>query len=106
MTGTLAFPSRLPLRACFAPMDLALARSIFHVMLWMGLLLGTMTFGIFLLRRVRGRSAKQESSASELLSKFRELHSRGELSDAEYRTIKTTLAAQLQQELKGNGEKG
>lgn len=87
-------------------MDLILARSIFNVMLWMGLLLGTMTFGIFFLRRIRGRPAKQESSAGELLSKFRELHSRGELSDAEYRTIKTTLAAQLQQELKGNGEKG
>ncbi len=98
----------VPLPPCvrFVLMDLALARSIFNVMLWMGLLLGIMTFGVFLLRRVRGKPAKEESSASELLSKFRELHSRGEVSDAEYRTIKTTLAAQLQQQLKGNGEKG
>jgi hypothetical protein len=87
-------------------MELSLARAIFSVVLLMGLLLGTMTFGVFLLRRIRGRPAKQESSASELLSKFRELHSRGELSDAEYRTIKTTLAAQLQRQIKDNGERG
>ena len=49
---------------------------------------------------------QQEPTASELMSKFRELHSRGELSDAEFRTIKTTLAARLQEELKDNGETG
>jgi hypothetical protein len=87
-------------------MDLQLTGAIFRVMLWMGLVLATMTFGLFLLRRFRGRPAKQELPASELLSKFRELHSRGELSDVEYRTIKTTLAAQLQRELKDNAEKG
>ena len=77
MTGTQAFPSRLPLRACLAFMDLVLARSVFEVMLWMGLMLATLTFGLFFLRRIRGRPAKQESSASQLLSKFSELHSGG-----------------------------
>jgi hypothetical protein len=32
------------------------------------------------------------------------LHSRGGLSDEEYRTIKAKLAEQLQDELKDNGE--
>ena len=36
----------------------------------------------------------------------RELHSQGELSDEEFRTIKTNLATQLQDELNDNGEKG
>ena len=40
------------------------------------------------------------------MSKFRDLHSRGGLTDAEYRTIKTTLAVQLKQQLKDNGDKG
>ena len=34
--------------------------------------------------------------ASELMTNFRELHSQGELSDEEYRTIKTMLATKLQ----------
>ena len=47
---------------------------------------------------IRDKPAQQEPPASEMLSKFRESHSRGELSDEEFRTIKTTLAAQLQEE--------
>lgn len=85
-------------------METALPRSIFEIMLWMILLLASVTLGLYSLRMFRGRPAKQESSTSELLSKFRELHSRGELSDAEYRTIRTTLAADLQQELNDTGE--
>jgi uncharacterized membrane protein len=73
---------------------------------WTVLILCGLGIGILLLRKLRAAPAKQESTASELLSKFRELHSEGELTDAEYRTIKTRLAAELQQQIKGNGEKG
>lgn len=55
---------------------------------------------------IRSKAAQQEPTANELISKFRELHSRGELTDAEFRTIKTTLAAQLREELRDNGERG
>jgi hypothetical protein len=41
-----------------------------------------------------------------MAGKFRELHSQGVLSDAEFRTIKTALTVQLQQELKVNNETG
>jgi hypothetical protein len=34
------------------------------------------------------------------------MHSQGEISDAEFRTIKTTLADRLRDELNDNGEKG
>ena len=54
--------------------------------------------------KVRAKSAQQEPSAQELLTKFGESHSRGELSDAEFRTIITTLTLQLQAELKDNDE--
>lgn len=40
-------------------------------------------------------TAHDSEDPGELLTKFRELHSRGTLSDAEYRTIKTKLASQI-----------
>ncbi len=60
----------------------------------------------YVIGKLRGASAQQERSASELLSKFGELHRRGDLSDEEYRTIKTALASRLQEELNDNGETG
>jgi len=60
----------------------------------------------YVIGKIRAEPAKQEPDASELMSKFRDLHSKGELTDAEFRTIKTTLAARLQEELKDNGETG
>jgi uncharacterized iron-regulated membrane protein len=60
----------------------------------------------YVVAKFRGKTLQQEPTASELLTKFRDLHSQGGLSDAEYRTIKTTLASRLEQELKDNAEKG
>ncbi len=60
----------------------------------------------YVIKKIRAEAVQQEPGASELLSKFRDLHSKGELTDAEFRTIKTTLAARLQEELKDNGETG
>ena len=61
---------------------------------------------LYLVKKIRSDSAQQELTASELMSKFRELHSKGVLDDAEFRTIKTNLAARLQEELKDTGETG
>jgi hypothetical protein len=58
------------------------------------------------LKHYRRQTAQEELSANQLLAKFRELHSKGGLSDAEFRTIKTKLAASVQDELKGNGQTG
>lgn len=49
---------------------------------------------------------EQDESASDLLTKFREMHHRGDLSQAEYRTIKTMLAEKLQDEINDGGETG
>ncbi|HVU86888.1 MAG TPA: hypothetical protein VHD36_06180 [Pirellulales bacterium] len=45
-------------------------------------------------------------TTNEMLTNFRELHSQGELTDVEYRTIKATLSARLQDELKDSGKEG
>ena len=62
--------------------------------------------GVYVIGKVRGASAQHEPSASELLSKCRESHSRGEISDEEFRTIKTTLQPRLREELNDDGETG
>jgi len=59
---------------------------------------------IVALRRWRGGSYDAQPTPSELLTKFRELHDRGGLSDGEYRTIKTKLAGRLDNRLKDNNE--
>jgi len=77
-----------------------------ELVLWTALLAIMVAVVIYVIGRVRGAPAQKEPTASELLAKFRELHSKGELSDAEFRTIKTTLAVRLEEELKDNGETG
>jgi hypothetical protein len=60
----------------------------------------------YVISKIRAKTLQREHLASELLSKFREMHSRGVLTDAEFRTIKTALAEQLQNELNNNSETG
>jgi uncharacterized membrane protein len=67
--------------------------------LWFAAIFALLALAIAVLRRFRGGAADDRPTANELLTKFRELHARGGLSDDEYRTIKTKLAAQLQTEL-------
>ena len=59
--------------------------------------------GIYFAGKIKAKAVQKEPLASELLTKFREMHSRGVLSDEEFRTIKTTLTAQLRDEVKDNG---
>jgi hypothetical protein len=76
------------------------------LILALALLATLITVACYVITTIRPKPAKKERLASQWLSKFRESHSRGELSDEEFRTIKTTLATQLQDELKDNGEDG
>jgi len=64
------------------------------------------SIGIYWAGRFRDKAAQKEPPASELLTKFREMHSRGVLSDEEFRTIKTTLTERLQAELRDKDETG
>ncbi len=76
------------------------------LVVWLAVL-GVLTAIAYYVRgKIRAESVQQEPGASELLSKFRDLHSEGDLSETEFRTIKTTLAARLQDELKDDEETG
>jgi uncharacterized membrane protein len=67
--------------------------------LWFAAIFALLALAVVVLRRFRGGAADDQPTANELLAKFRELHDRGGLSDDEYRTIKTKLAAQAECEL-------
>lgn len=58
------------------------------------------------LRKSHGRDEEDQLPSSGLMTKFREMHDRGGLSDEEFRTIKTKLAANMQAELKDSDEPG
>lgn len=53
---------------------------------------------VWLVTKWRGGEVDDTQATHDSLTKFRELHARGGLSDDEYRTIKTKLAAGLDPE--------
>lgn len=79
---------------------------IAELVIWAALGAIVIALAAYVIGKIRAEPAQNEPEASDLISKFRDLHSRGELSDAEFRTIKTTLAGRLEEELKDSGETG
>lgn len=72
----------------------------------LALLAITIAIVAYIISKIRAKPLQREPPASELLSKFSEMHSQGGLTDAEFRTIKTTLAAQLQKQVNDTSERG
>jgi uncharacterized membrane protein len=73
--------------------------------LWFAVIIALLALALLLLRKWRGGSADDRLDPHELLTKFRELHVRGGLSDDEYRTIKTKLATQIDSEQNSNNQR-
>jgi hypothetical protein len=62
--------------------------------------------GAFVVKKFRDRNDDDRPTANDLLTNFRDLHDEGDISEKEYRNIKTVLGDKLHQELSDNGEKG
>jgi len=77
-----------------------------ELVVWLALLAILIALGVYVISKIRPHSAQQEQDTHELMSKFRELHSRGGLSDEEYRTIKSTFTEQLRQQLNDDDGEG
>jgi len=71
-----------------------------QAIVWFALLALLITIGVYVIAKVRGEATDERQVTSELLTDFEELHDQGELSDTEYRTIKSNLSARLQQQLR------
>ena len=56
--------------------------------------------GFYLIGKFRHGFRQSDQGPSNLLDNFRELHTRGQLSDEEYRNIKSKLAVRLRDEMR------
>jgi len=77
-----------------------LTTPIAEAVLWVSVLLMLLAVGYYLVRRFRDRIDDDRPTASDLLTNFREMHHEGDISETEFRTIKTVLGRKLQEELK------
>lgn len=83
-----------------------LQKPVTQAVIWLAVLAFLVTIAVYGLKRLREEMDDDQSGASESLSKYREMHSEGGLSDAEFRTIKTALGARIRKESKDNGNQG
>src|SRR5262245_43734358 len=70
-----------------------------QIMLWVGVGVVLLAVGVFIIRRFPKSAANDKPPTSDMLDAMRDLHARGQLSDDEYRSIKTKLATRLKREL-------
>jgi uncharacterized membrane protein len=77
-----------------------------ELVIWVAVLAAMVAVAIYVIGKVRKVPAQREPVADELLAKCRESQSRGELSDEEFRTIRTTLEERLREELRDDGQRG
>jgi uncharacterized membrane protein len=62
--------------------------------LWFSVLLGLIVLAALIVQRVRGPS-DGGASPSDLMTEFQDMRERGDLSDADYKKVKTVLGARL-----------
>lgn len=73
-----------------------------QAVIWVSVLLIVCAIGTYVVMFFRKRVSKTGSTASDLLTNFRHLHSRGGISQTEFREIKSVLGARFQDELDSN----
>jgi uncharacterized membrane protein len=75
-------------------------QSLTQAALMFALVFVVMAIGIVVVRRFRREKNDDVAESSKMMTKFRDLHDQGGLSDEEFRTIKSKLAAKLRSEIK------
>jgi hypothetical protein len=73
---------------------------------WMFVLVLMLMVAYYVVQKFRDRSGEDRQSANELMTKFREMNREGDITDAEFRTIKTVLREPLQSEVKDSSDDG
>jgi uncharacterized membrane protein len=77
-----------------------------QAVIWIAALSILIAVGGYIMGSFRGRDDEDRQSANRLLTNFRESHHQGDINDSEFRTIKTVLGAELQQELSDRDDEG
>lgn len=79
--------------------------TLIQLFVWLGVLAGLLVLSVVVVQRFRGGAAGEGQSSSELLTKFQEMEHEGDISETEYRTIKSVLGARLQRDVTGGKDK-
>ena len=66
-----------------------------QLVIWTSVLAILVAVGVYVVFLFRGEQRSDSSSSSEMLTGFRELHERGQLSPAEFRRVKSVLGEQV-----------
>jgi len=82
------------------------AATAVQIAIWVSVLCGLIVVAWLVVQRFRGGAADEGRPESELLTKFQEMRQEGDISEAEYRTIKSVLGEQLQRNVKDGKNKG
>ena len=72
---------------------------------WGAVLLGLVIVAALVVQRFRGSAAGKGATPGELLTNFQEMRERGDISDADYRRIKSVLGDKIQRDSKGGKDK-
>ena len=70
-----------------------------QITVWGGVGVVLVALAVYLIRRFPKSAGDDKLATSDMMDAFRDLHGTGQLSDDEYRSIKTKLAARLKAEL-------
>lgn len=73
-------------------------------MIWGTVLVCMLMVGAYLVKKFRDRSGGDRLTANQLLTNFREMERGGDITDSEFRTIKTVLGERLQAETRDSSE--
>jgi hypothetical protein len=76
--------------------------SVVGVVVGLAILAVVVTVAAMGVQTLRDRIKRDDAAPGELLTNFRDLHERGGLSDAEFRTIKTALGSRFAQRSNGS----
>ena len=76
-----------------------------QVVIWVTVLLILLVVGYYVVQKFRDQSDDDRLSSNQLLTNFREMNEQGDISDTEFRKLKTVLGDQLTEELTDTGER-
>ncbi|HEX5102331.1 MAG TPA: hypothetical protein VFV87_00870 [Pirellulaceae bacterium] len=72
-----------------------------QLLIWVAVLIGLVIVALVVVQRFRGSAAGKGANSAELLTNFQEMRERGDISDADYRKIKSVLGDKIQDERSG-----
>ena len=74
--------------------------------IWTSILVLLAITAYYVVLKFRDRNADDRPGVGDLLANFREMQDQGAISETEFRTIKTKLGPDFQQQVSGRGDKG